>query len=57
MCKNLLSRNNEVKIAARPGSTKEDILDCITLVLTKKSDLLVIHARTSDFLNSFKTMK
>ena len=56
-CKNLLSSNNKVKIAAHPGSTKEDMLDCIILVLTKKSDLLVIHARTSDFLNGVKKMK
>ena len=54
---NLSSKNYEVKIAAHPGSTTEDLIDYVKPVVRKKIDFLVIHTRTNDLMNGVNTMK
>ena len=55
-CENLSSKNYEVKIAAHPRSTKEDLIDCIKPVV-KKIGFLVIHVGTNDLMNRISAMK
>ena len=55
---NLSSKNYEVKIAAHPGSTTEDLIDYVKpVVRKKKTDFLVIHTGTNDLTNGVNTMK
>ena len=54
---NVSSKNYEVKVAAHPGSTTEDLIDYIKPVVRKKTDFLVIHTGTNDLTNGVNTMK
>ena len=54
---NLSSKNYEVKVAAHPGSTTEDLIDYIKHVVRKKPDFLVIHTGMNDLTNVVNTMK
>ena len=54
---NLSSKNYEVKIAAHPVSTTEDLIGYVKPVVRKKTDFLVIHTRTNDLTNGVTTMK
>ena len=55
---NLSSKNYEVKIAAHPGSTTEELIDYIKPVVRKKTtDFLVIHTGENDLTNGVNTMK
>ena len=54
---NLSSKNYEVKVAAHPGSTTEDLIDYIKPVVRKKTDFLVIHTGTDDLTNGVNTVK
>ena len=54
---NFSSKNYEVKIAAHPASTTEDLIDYVKTVVRKKTDFLVIHTGTNDLTNGVNTMK
>ena len=54
---NLTSKNYEVKIAAHPGSTTEDLIDDIKPVVRKNPNFLVIHSGTNNLTNGVNTMK
>ena len=56
-CENLSSKNYVVKLAAHPGSTTEDLIDCMKLVVKKKIDFLVIHTGLNDLMKGVNTME
>ena len=54
---NLSSKNYEVKIAAHPGSTTEDLIYYIKPVVRKKTDFLMIHTGTKNLTNGVNKMR